>query len=150
MKYNQGFFHPQHPQKYVGDAGNIVYRSGLEFRMMRYFDQHSGVLQWSSEEIVIPYVRPDDGNTHRYYPDFLIKVRSTNGGTKTFLIEVKPAKQTRPPKEPKTRSQKKRYLNEAVTFAINAAKWEAAKTWCQRKGIEFLILTEQEIEGRFK
>jgi hypothetical protein len=150
MQYNQGFFHPQHPQKYVGDAKNIVYRSGLEFRMMRYFDQRDGVIQWSSEEIKIPYIRPDDGNTHLYYPDFLVKVRQSDGGTKLFLIEVKPAKHTKPPKTPKTRAQQKRYLYEVTQFAINAAKWSAAKQWCVRHGAEFLILTEAEIQGRFK
>jgi hypothetical protein len=150
MKYNQGFFHPQSPQKYVGDVRNIVYRSGLEFRLMRYFDQNSGVLQWSSEEIKIPYVRPDDGNYHLYYPDFLVKVRSSDGVPRTFLIEVKPKKQLTPPGPPKTKAQEKRYLKEAVTFAINKAKWNAAEKWCKSKGAAFLILTEQEILGTFK
>lgn len=150
MKYHQGFYHPQNPQKYVGDAGNIVYRSGLEWRLMRYFDQNSGVLSWSSEEIKIPYVRPDDGNYHLYYPDFLIKVRTSDGAARAFLIEVKPLKHTRPPGAPKTRAQEKRFLKEAVNFAINRAKWDAAEKWCQHKGVTFLILTEQEILGRFK
>ena len=150
MKYNQGFFHPSSPQKYVGDAGNIVYRSGLEWRLMRYFDQKTGVIQWSSEEIKIPYVRPDDGNYHLYYPDFLVKIRQSDGGIKTLLIEVKPAKQTKPPKNPETKAQHKRYLKEAVTFAINQAKWEAAKLWCRKHGADFLVLTEIEILGKFK
>ena len=150
MKYNQGFYHPQNPQKYVGAVGNIVYRSGLEWRMMRYFDQHSGVLQWSSEEIKIPYVRPDDGNYHRYYPDFLVRLRQSNGGDKTFLIEVKPLKQTRPPKNPETKAQQRRYLKEMASFAINHAKWEAAKKWCSLRGADFLVLTEVEILGKFK
>lgn len=150
MKYNQGFFHPQSPQKYVGDAGNIVYRSGLEWRLMRYFDQNSGVLAWSSEEVKIPYVRPDDGNYHLYYPDFLVRVRKADGGDRTLLIEVKPAKQTLPPKTPETRSQQRRYLKETVTFAVNTAKWEAAKKWCSLRGCDFLVITEKEILGRLK
>ena len=149
MKYNQGFYHPQSPQKYVGDAGNIVYRSGLEWRVMRYLDQNAAVLQWSSEEIKIPYIRPDDGNYHLYYPDFLIKLRS-NSGVRTVLIEVKPAKHTKPPKAPVTKAQHKRYLREAVDFAINRAKWDAAENWCKTRGADFLILTEQEILGTVK
>ena len=149
MKYHQGIYHPQCPQKYVGNAQNIVYRSGLEWRLMRYFDTRSGVIQWSSEEVKIPYVRPDDGNQHLYYPDFLVKIRQSDKSTKTFLIEVKPAKQTRPPKTPETRAQKKRFLKETVEFAINQAKWNAAEKWCKFHGVEFLILTEQEILGRF-
>lgn len=150
MKYHQGFFHPQNPRKYVGDASNIVYRSGLEFRLMRYFDQHPSVLQWASEEIKIPYIRPDDGNHHLYYPDFLVKLRQTSGGEQVVLIEVKPAKHLKPPPPPKTKAQERRFLKESLTFAINKAKWEAAEQWCRKRNAEFLILTEQEILGRFK
>lgn len=116
---------------------------------MRYFDTHSGVISWSSEEIKIPYVRPDDGRNHLYYPDFLAIVQSSQGPRK-LLIEVKPAKQTRAPKTPKTKSQHKRFLKETVDFAINTAKWNAAEAWCKRQGIEFLILTEHEILGQTK
>jgi hypothetical protein len=118
--------------------------------MMRYFDTRSGVVQWSSEEITIPYVRPDDGNQHRYYPDFLVKITQPDGQLKIFLIEVKPARQTKPPKPPETRAQKRRYLKEATEFAVNQAKWEAATAWCKKHGAEFLVLTEHEILGRFK
>ena len=41
---------------------------------MVYFDRNENVIEWSSEEIAIPYVSPWDNKIHRYYPDFLVKV----------------------------------------------------------------------------
>lgn len=117
--------------------------------MMRYFDGTPAVVQWSSEEIVIPYIRPDDGQTHRYYPDFLIQVQQKDGSRKLVLIEVKPASQCTPPNAPKTKKQQQRLFAESLTYAINEAKWNAAKVWCHHHGAEFLILTEREIEGKF-
>ena len=148
-KPHQGKFHPSQPQKYAGNAENIVYRSGLEFRMMRYFDATNAVVKWSSEEIIIPYIRPDDRLQHRYYPDFFIQVRQKDGKMKHVLIEVKPSKQCAPPAAPKTKRQHARFLNEALTYAVNEAKWNAAREWCAKCGAEFLILTETEIEGKF-
>jgi hypothetical protein len=149
-QFNQGKFHPTNPQKYVGDSTNIVYRSGWEFRMMRYFDNTTGIVNWSSEEIRIPYIRPDDLKQHTYFPDFLIRVAAKDGSNKTFLIEVKPEKQCKPPAAPKTNRQHKRHINETVTFAINSAKFQAAEEWCKLHGAQFVILTEREIFGTIK
>lgn len=145
----QGKFHPSQPQKYAGNPENIVYRSGLEFRMMRYFDATAAIVKWSSEEIKIPYIKPGPNDIHTYYPDFFIQVRQKDGKTKNVLIEVKPSSQCGPPNPPKTKRQQQRFLNETMTYAVNEAKWNAAKDWAIRYGAEFLILTEKEIEGKF-
>ena len=54
MATYKGKFTPDNPNKYMGDASNIIYRSGWERRAMKYFDINPGVLQWASEEVVIP------------------------------------------------------------------------------------------------
>jgi hypothetical protein len=30
-------------------------------------------------------------------------------------------------------------------YAINCAKWQAAKTWCEKKGYIFIILNEKHL-----
>jgi len=80
---------------------------------------------------------------HRYYPDFLIKVKESNGSIKTYVIEVKPKKQTRPPTKRKKVTQS--YLFECKTYAVNTAKWKAAQEFCNDRKIEFKIITEQEL-----
>ena len=101
MSY-KGKFRPQNYKKYKGDHTNIIYRSGWELTFMKYLDRQPEVLKWSSEEIIVPYRSPIDNKVHRYYPDFLIKVKESNGKLKKYVIEIKPKKQTI---EPKRRSR---------------------------------------------
>ena len=111
---------------------------------MRYFDQNSSILEWSSEEIIIPYRSPIDNRIHRYFPDFYAKIRTAEGTINSMLIEVKPAAQTREPKVPEnTRSRK--YLKEVMTWGVNQAKWKAAREFCADRKWQFKIMTEKEI-----
>jgi len=141
MKYYKGKFKPINPAKYKGDSTNIIYRSMWEFRVMRYFDSNQNVIQWSSEEIAIPYKSPIDGKWHRYFPDFVIKVKDKNNNIKVFVVEVKPENQTKPPKV-KTKITKK-YITEVATWGINSSKFKAADEYCKDRGWSFQILTER-------
>ena len=69
---------------------------------MIYCDKNENILEWGSEEIALPYLSPLDNKIHRYFPDFYIKVKETNGKVKKMVIEVKPKKQYTKQKEPKT------------------------------------------------
>ncbi len=143
----KGRYTPKNPKKYKGDYHNIVYRSLWERKFMVYCDNSDNILEWGSEEIIIPYLSPWDGKLHRYFPDFYIKVKQSSGNIKKFIIEVKPKKQTKPPK-PVSRKTK-RWLNEVKTYSINEAKWKHAKEWCENNNMEFKILTEEELGIRF-
>lgn len=142
MSY-KGKYQPSYPEKYKGDPTNIIYRSLWERKFMVYCDTSENILEWSSEEKFIPYRSPIDGKPHRYFPDFLIKVRESNGSIKKYMIEVKPSKQTTPP--PKPKRQTKRYISEVYEYAKNQAKWDAAKEWCADRGYEFKVITEHEL-----
>ena len=143
----KGRYTPKNPKKYKGDYHNIVYRSLWERKFMVYCDNSDNILEWGSEEIIIPYLSPWDGKLHRYFPDFYIKVKQAKGNIKKFIIEVKPKKQTKPPK-PVSRKTR-RWLNEVKTYSINEAKWKHAKEWCENNNMEFKILTEEELGIRF-
>ena len=138
----KGKFRPRVPTKYKGDYTNIIYRSLWELKFMKYCDSNQNILEWGSEEFWIPYRAPD-GKVRRYFPDFLIKVKESTGQIKTYVIEVKPKKQTRPPKKRKKVSQS--YIYECKTYAVNQAKWKAASEWCKDRRIEFKIITEREL-----
>lgn len=143
-KYHQGFFKPKNPTKYKGDPTSIVYRSGWELRLMSHFDMHSDVIWWSSEEKIIPYRSPADNKIHRYFPDFLIHIKTKEGKNETVLVEVKPKVQTQPPKQ---KERSKRYLTEVVTWGVNQAKWKAAEEFCKDRGWRFMVMTEDHIYG---
>jgi hypothetical protein len=100
-------------------------------------------LKWASEEFSIPYVCPTDGRVHRYYPDYLVEFRDSSGKIKKQVIEVKPKKQTKPPAVPKRVT--KSFLYEAAQYEKNQAKWKAASEFCLDNGVEFRIITEDEL-----
>tara|TARA_R100000458_G_C8222927_1_gene206739 strand:+ start:22 stop:459 length:438 start_codon:yes stop_codon:yes gene_type:complete len=142
----RGKYQPKNPSKYLGDPTKIVYRSLWERKCMRIFDENPNVIRWASEEMAIPYFSPVDKKRHKYFPDFIIEVKNKKGEIETQMLEVKPAKYTRVPKKPKRMTQ--RFLNEANTYLVNQAKWEAAENVCEKKGWKFKILTEKEIYGK--
>jgi hypothetical protein len=142
-KYRQGYFKPLNPKKYRGNPLNIVYRSSWELKLLSYLDKHPDVIEWSSEEFYIGYLSPIDGKMHRYFPDAWVKMKDKKNEVQTFVVEVKPLRQTKPPTKPKKES--KRYLQEMHTWLINNSKFEAAENYCKKKGWKFIILTEREL-----
>jgi hypothetical protein len=139
----KGKFKPTQPEKYKGDASNIIWRSTWERKVMHWLDTKDDVVAWGSEEVVIPYRDPVEGRQRRYFVDFYARIKNKEGQIKTYLIEVKPKKQTMEP-EKKTRITKQ-YIQEVYTYAVNKAKWDSAKEFCADKGWEFIILTEDTI-----
>ena len=139
----RGKYKPSYPKKYKGDPTNIIYRSLWERKFMLYLDINENVLEWQSEEIVIPYKSPIDNKVHRYFPDFFVKYKDKGGKVRSSLIEIKPKKQCSPP--PKPKRQTKRYLNEAYEHAKNQAKWKAAEEYCADRMWEFKVMTEKEL-----
>ena len=121
----RGKYHPTNPKKYRGNPSQVIYRSLWERKLMVYCDNNDNVLEWGSEEIIIPYVSPWDNRVHRYFPDFYMKVKQANGKTKKFIIEVKP-------------------------YTINQAKWKSANEFCLDNGMEFKILTEDHLNPKYK
>jgi hypothetical protein len=142
--WKQGVFSPNNPSKYTGTFP-IVYRSGLELSVMRFFDENSRVVQWKSESIIIRYISPLDSKPHRYFTDFMVEIIDNSGIHRKYIIEVKPYKQTIPPttggnKKPRT------ILTEQLNWAVNSAKWKSAEEWCAKNGYTFSKLTEKDIK----
>tara|TARA_Y100001937_G_scaffold12178_1_gene15406 strand:+ start:1411 stop:1839 length:429 start_codon:yes stop_codon:yes gene_type:complete len=138
----KGRYIPSKPRKYKGDPSNIIYRSLWERKFMVYCDRNDAILEWGSEEIIIPYKSPLDGRIHRYFPDFYVKVKQSDGTIKKMIIEVKPKKQCKPPVGKK---KTKYYIKEVQTWGVNKAKWEYALEWCKDRNMEFKILTEDHL-----
>ena len=147
MSY-KGRYTPTCPNKYKGNSHNIIYRSLWERKFMVYCDTSNAIIEWGSEEIIIPYLSPKDGRMHRYFPDFYIKVKQADGIIKKMIIEVKPKVQCKPPKEPKRRTR--RLINAVMTYGVNDAKWRYATDWCENNGMEFKILTEDHLGISYK
>jgi hypothetical protein len=138
----KGKFTPQNPQKYNGNPDNIIYRSSWELRCMKWFDDNPNIIWWSSEELAIPYYSPVDKRMHRYFPDFIIKVKRKDDTIMTYVVEVKPEAQT---KKPTQKRKTKQYIKESITYVVNQMKWKAADEFCQTHGWQFKIVTEKDL-----
>ena len=142
-KAKMGRYIPKNMEKYIGRDLPIT-RSSWERKMCQWLDCNPNIIQWSSESNTVPYYDPIQMKNRRYYPDFFIKVKDTNGNMIKYLIEVKPEKETKPPTHNKKYSKKTKLWQEA-TYATNIAKWEAAKKYCHKLGYKFMIITEKEL-----
>ena len=147
MSYS-GKFKPKNYKKYKGDPTKIYYRSLWERRFMVYCDKNPNIIEWGSEEVIIPYRSPVDRRVHRYFPDFYIKYRNSKGEILREIIEVKPKKQCFPPKEPKRQTRK--YKQAVLTYIINQAKFKAAGDYCKDRKMGFRILTEDHLVPKSK
>ena len=141
MAYS-GIYKPINPKKNRGNPRRVIYRSLWERKFMVFCDNQPSILEWGSEEVIIPYRAPD-GRVRRYYPDFYIKVLEGSGKVTKYIIEIKPKKQTKPPnaKNKKTAA----YKRDALTYCKNRAKLDAAEDFCEDRQMNFMILTEDHL-----
>jgi hypothetical protein len=141
-KYYQGIYKLKNKQKYKGDPNNVIFRSSWELKVLKYLDEHPSIIWFASEELFIPYINPIDKKKHRYFPDFILRVRKKDGNEETHMWEVKPYKQTQLPEQ---KRKTKRFLQESMTYAINQEKWRAAELFCLEHGWKFSIITEKDL-----
>ena len=139
-RFKQGIYKPVN-NKYSGKK-YPTYRSSWELKFFRWCDLNQNVVEWNSENVVIPY-RIGNGKPRRYIVDNTVTMRQRGRLTK-YLIEIKPYAQTQPPK-PHGNKKKSTIIYEQYTYAKNKSKWIAAQQWCKKQGYEFLILTEREL-----
>ena len=135
-------------RKEYDNRGNCIFtEDSVGFWVRKEYDETSSILEWSSEEVVVPYVSPVDNRYHRYFVDFWMKYKDKNGEIKSVLIEVKPDIQTRPPVRKNTPNGKptRRFINEVMTWGVNQAKWEAATKYSIERNWEFKIITDKDL-----
>jgi len=151
LKYNidgqkHNIFTPKFPQKYTGQYP-IIARSSWERIYMQWCDVNESVLQWSSETLIIPYFDTVKNKNRRYYPDFMMEILKSDGKKETWVVEIKPYKETIQPIKGKKKSEKT-ILYEAITWRNNVDKWNAAQAFCKKRNYGFKILTEHDLFKR--
>jgi hypothetical protein len=154
-KYHQGLYIPKNKDKVIklNSQGGLFYRSGLEQKMMIYLDNNEKIVFWGSENLKIPYTKTEwvaesqDYKTseHTYYPDFYYELRKADGSISKVVAEVKPYSETVEPvlKSNPTAKQMKNFEYALKMYNKNLSKWTYMIEYCQRKGFEFIIITEK-------
>lgn len=138
-RFHQGIYRPS--DKCLN--GECVFRSGLELKFMRWCDSNPNVIEWGSECITIPYYDPVKKKNRKYFVDNYVKIREGDVIRK-YLVEIKPHKQTIKPVSTRGKS-KKNLLYESLQWETNSQKWESARKFAKKNGMEFIIITEKEL-----
>ena len=128
----------KHPEKLKGPK-RVMIRSSWERKFAEICDLNPMILEWASEPFEIPYRDPVTGSQKIYIPDFLVAARKASGQIVRMLIEVKP-KHEAVMEEIKNARDAEQYLR-------NLGKWKAAMWFCQRRGLSFKFITEDEMFG---
>ena len=131
-----GKFFPLNPQKYKG-KGPLIFKSGLEKRMMKYLDKNENVIAWSYEPQCIKYFDKGQQKVRRYFIDFTCVIKQ-GMLQKTVWLEIKPESETHPPKN-------KKNIQAMMTWITNSCKWQAAQQLAKQKGYEFHVITEKQL-----
>ncbi len=143
LRYHQGYYVLNNPEKYIGDPSHIVFRSSWERKFCSFCDLNPNVLKWGSEVATIPYIGPDQ-KQHRYHIDFYFESAGNDGVNKKILVEVKPSSEVQAPKKPNNVTAKtlESYEYALKMYQKNLYKWTAAKQYAADRGMEFMIVTE--------
>ena len=108
---------------------------------MVWCDKNENIVEWGSEEIIIPYISPVDNQVHRYFPDFYVEQEPGTEGLRSSLSRLNRSRSVLLEKR-----ITKQYLSEVKTYAVNEAKWKAAEEYCKDRRMTFKILTENELK----
>ena len=139
IKTYKGKYKLKKPEKYDGDHTQVIYRSGWERFAFKWCENQEDIKSWSSEETIIPYISAVDNKYHRYFVDLKLNMKDDS----VVLVEIKPDKQTRPPK---SKRRTKRFISESLEYVKNECKWKAAKEYCLDRGWHFQIWTEHTLK----
>ena len=140
-QFKSGVYRPHNVAKF-GEY-KCIYRSSYELQFLKWADAHPKIIDVKYEKVIIPYICKTDGKMHKYYVDCKITMREANSN-KTYLIEIKPFRQTLPPK-PSKRKKKSTILTENFNWLKNESKWDAAKQYCKKYDYRWCVLTEKGI-----
>jgi len=136
-KFHQGTISPLQCKKYYDSCKEdpIIFRSGLEYQFIQFCENSPTVAKWASEPVKIPYYSHLDKKECNYYPDYVIE----NSKGVRCIVELKPYNQTIKPSMMDSEWLKEQWIK-------NVDKWNAAKAFCEKNGLKFIIITEKFFE----
>jgi hypothetical protein len=161
--YNQGNYIPKHKDKVLklNSYGGVFFRSSWEKKIMTWLDHNDRITLWGAECLKIPYQMTHftGGDTkvkeHSYYPDFYYEMKIDELTTKKVVVEVKPMKEYNMVlalsegrlQVPENRGKKLKNFEYDLKMAYkNKQKWDTMISWCEKKGYEFIIITEDHLK----
>lgn len=163
-KYHGGNFIPKNKDKVIklNNEGGLYYRSSWEQKIMFWLDLNETITKWGAECLKIPYQMTHfvNGDTkiknHVYHSDFYYEMRGPDGVLRQVVVEVKPQKEYNMVlalnegrlEVPEKGTKKLKNFEYDLKMAYrNKQKWETMVKWCNKKGYDFIIITEQHLKN---
>ena len=161
-KYHSGNYIPKNKDKVLklNTQGGVYYRSSWEKKIMTWLDYKKEIVMWGAECLSIPYQMThfDGGDVkiknHTYYSDFYYEMKTPNG-LRQVVVEVKPMKEYKMVLDltagkmevPGKGLKKLKNFEYDLKMAYkNKNKWETMIRWCDKKGYDFIIITEMHLK----
>jgi hypothetical protein len=160
--YNQGNYIPKNKDKVLklNTQGGVYFRSSWEKKIMTWLDYNTNITKWGAECMRIPYQMThfDNGDSkvkeHCYYPDFYYEMR-IEGVLKQVVVEVKPQKEydmvlkltegsLNVPEG--TLKKLKSFEYDLKQAQKNRDKWQTMIKWCNKRGYDFIVITENHLK----
>jgi hypothetical protein len=128
---------------------------------MTWLDHKDEIIRWGAECLKIPYQMThfDNGDMrikeHCYYPDFYYEMRISDTEIKSVVVEVKPMKEYKMVLDlnegklnvpDKGLKKLKNFEYNLKMAQKNKSKWETMIKWCDKKGYDFIIITEEHLK----
>ena len=162
-KYHGGNYIPKNKNKVIklNTQGGLYYRSSWEQKIMIWLDLNSKITKWGAECLQIPYQMTHFENgdskvkSHVYHVDFYYEMRTDDGVLRQVVVEVKPKKEYQMVlaltegrlQVPEKGTKKLKNFEYDLKMAYkNKNKWETMISWCNKKGYDFIIITEDNLK----
>jgi hypothetical protein len=162
--YNSGNYIPINKEKVIklNNEGGLYYRSSWEKRVMIWLDNKKEIIRWGAECISVPYQITEvkrgllGVSTKTYFPDFYYEIK-TDEGIQKVVLEVKPDKEYQ---DAVLFSEGKFSVPDNITLKKlqgleyrfkmaqkNSEKWQNVIKWCEKRGYQFVIMTENQLNN---
>jgi hypothetical protein len=159
-KYHQGNYIPLNKDKVLklNNEGGVYFRSSLEKKIMVWLDNSKNIRLWCAEYLQVPYQLTHNISgvptikNHTYYPDFYYELVKDGDIIQKVVVEVKPQSEyndailfTEGKFHIPDNATLHKLRNLEYRFKMaqkNAEKWKTMIKWCNMKGFEFIIVTE--------
>ena len=130
---------------------------------MSWLDVNKSIVKWGAECLRIPYQMTHllEGDLrikeHSYFPDFYYEIKTSDGSIRTVVAEVKPKADYNDAmmfsesrfETPEGQISLKKLKSLEYKFKMaqkNYEKWQTMINWCNKKGYEFIIITEDHLK----
>ena len=122
-------FFLHNPERYIGNINDVMYSDKRMLHLFTICDRSRVVSKWSIERAVIHFLNPKTKDMDTFHPDLMIKYMH-NGKEVTEVLDIRSV------------DQSNKSHREALRDPVNIAKWEAAKSLCEKNGIVFKVVSD--------